>query len=567
MKQLFLLFILIISTQQVLTAQYPVESEALEYLQGNEVKAAFRNGGDFFWDGTRNAQYQVPYQSNNTPNSIFAAALWMGGYDEGNNLRVAAQTYRSSGNDYWAGPLNDTTGTIDSITSRNFDRIWKVNKTNIHTLLLDFADGTIDNTPDSSLLIWPAKGNPHFQAIMGFVLPNKDLAPFFDQNNDGNYNPYDGDYPTYEQNLANAFANEMLWSVFNDHGNGNDNNSGTGNVHTQSDGVPLKVEVHQLALAFDCPNDSLISRTIFTRHKIIAKDSQTIHNFKLGIWLDLELGCFNDDYVGTAPDLNTIYCYNSNNTDSCSSSFGKGYGNNPPVQAISFLNHNLTKSIYGNIPGPIGDPTSPLHYYRGLSGIFSDGTPLTYGNTGYNSSGGTPTDYLFPSNPNDSSGWSMVTENLVGSDLKIIGAIAKDSLVQGETFTVDIAYSYHRDLDSNHLQNVNLMYNQVPKIQDYYNQNFSCSIVNAVKETKLSTSTINNNFKVYPNPSTDKIYVELGEQMVQSVSLYSLLGQELQQQRNATGIIEFQRGNLVDGIYLIQIQTAQGILSKKVHFK
>jgi len=206
-------------------------------------------------------------------------------------------------------------------------------------------------------------------------------------------------------------------------------------------------------------------------------------------------------------------------------------------------------------------------YYRTLSGLFSDGTPLTYGNTGYNSSGGTPTDYLFPNNPNDTSGWSMYADSITYSDLKSVGSIHKDSLVSGETFTVDIAYSYHRDLDSNHLQNVNLMYNQVPKVQDFYNNNFSCSVISTVKEIETTTSNKTvNDFKIYPNPSTDKISVELGDQMVKSVALYSLLGQKLQEQNNVTGIIEFKRNSLVNGVYLIQIQTKQGVYSQKVQF-
>ncbi len=209
MKHLFLLVTLLITTQQIGQTQSCPESAAHAFLNGNEVKAAFRNGGDIFWDGTGTPQYQVPYSNSSSLNTLFAGALWMGGYDEGNNLRVAAQTYRSSGNDYWAGPLNDTTGMVANASCQNFDQIWKVNHIAILVLLADFADGTIDNTPDNSLLRWPAKGNPHFQGLVGFALPDKDLAPFFDQNNDGIYNPYDGDYPTYEQNLINGFANEI----------------------------------------------------------------------------------------------------------------------------------------------------------------------------------------------------------------------------------------------------------------------------------------------------------------------------------------------------------------------
>ncbi|MCP4438817.1 MAG: T9SS type A sorting domain-containing protein [Aureispira sp.] len=561
MKHLFLLVTLIITTQQIGVTQHCSESVAYAFLHGNDVKAAFRNGGDMFWTGAGSAQYQVPYTNSSSTSSLFAAALWMGGQDKNGNLHLAAQTYRMSGNDYWAGPINDTTGHPSNLDCQNFDQLWIVNKVAILALLADFADGTIDNTPDNSLLRWPAKGNPHFQGLVGFSLPNKDLAPFFDQNNDGIYNPYEGDYPTYEQNLPNAFANEMLWSIFNDNGNGN--------IHGASGGTPLNVEVHQMALAFSCSSDSLISRTIFTRHKIISKNPETIHEFKLGLWLDPDLGCHTDDFVGTVPSMNTMYVYNrDNNDDNSCVPGGIGYGHNPPVQAITFLNQPLEYTLYhtDSPSDPKGPPSTALGYHRMLSGQWTNGLPLSQGGTGYSQTNPS-TNYVFPDNPNNSGGWSMISESLIGLDPRLVGSMVKDSLVLGESITLDIAYSYHRDLDSSNLQNVNLMYEQVPMVQDFYNNNFSCATITSVAEVKTPKNNkqlIQNDFKIYPNPSTDKIYVELGDQMVESVGLYSLLGQELQQQRKASGTIEFHRNGLLDGIYLIQIQTRQGIATQKV---
>ena len=52
--------------------------------------------------------YEVPKGSGNT--LIYIGALWMGGMDVNNQLKIAALRYRI-GNDFWAGPLSTNPGT------------------------------------------------------------------------------------------------------------------------------------------------------------------------------------------------------------------------------------------------------------------------------------------------------------------------------------------------------------------------------------------------------------------------------------------------------------------------
>jgi hypothetical protein len=469
-KTLLLAFILIASSySSYLGAQNCVESTAQEYIQNSDMKIMFRNGGDMFWDGAQ-AQYAVPYVYNqaNQVHATFAAGTWMGGYDSGGNLLLAAQTYRSNGNDYWAGPLDPNTGR--PLDCSGFDRIWKVQRWAVEQHIADYNDnGVIDGPTNVSILSWPGRNNPNFAAQMGFPLPlGQDLAPFYDTNNDGVYNPMDGDYPVFEDGNSNAIAEEVLWSVFNDNGN----------LHTQSNGNAMKIEVQQTAYLFSCSNDPLLNKTLFVKHKVINRSQLPIYEYYYGVWSDFDMGCANDDYVGTIPSKNTIYAYNQDNDDDnpCGPSGTTGYGVNPPVQAVTILNHPLAGSIYHvHGSGPKGDPSSTLSYYRLLSGIFPNGTPLTIGGDGYDP--GNPnavsTNYMFPDNPNDPLGWSMVTANLSGLDQRVIGSIYKDTLLPGETFVVDLAYSYHRDPDSSNLQNVNLMYQEVDLVQQYYDNNFN----------------------------------------------------------------------------------------------
>lgn len=470
-KQLLLAAMFIASCySKDIKAQNCVESTAQEYIQNSDMKIIFRNGGDMFWDGV-SAQYAVPYVYNDPDqvHATFAAGTWMGGYDPGGNLLLAAQTYRSNGNDYWAGPLDPAIGTPSDCTG--FDHIWKVQRWAVEQHIADYNNNGIINGPtDLSLLEWPGRNNPHFAGQMGFPLPaNQDLAPFYDINSDGIYDPLDGDYPVFEHGNQNAIAEEVLWSVFNDNGN----------LHTQTNGTSLKVEVQQTAYLFTCSNDPLLNKTLFVKHKVISKSALPITDYYYGVWSDFDMGCNNDDYVGTIPSKNTIYAYNADNNDDnpCGNNGMAGYGVNPPVQAITILNHPLAHSIYhiNSTSDPKGDPSSALGYYRLLSGKFANGTPLTIGGDGYDpvSQNAVVTDYMFPDNPNNTSGWSMYTAALSGLDQRILGSVYKATLLPGETFIVDLAYSYHRDPDSSNTQNVNLMYQQIDQVQQYYDNNFN----------------------------------------------------------------------------------------------
>jgi len=76
-------------------------------LDLNNVRALIFTSGDMWWDLNNSAKYEVPKGSNR--HSAFASALWIGGVDNGGNLKVAAMTYRQTGNDFWPGPLKPKT--------------------------------------------------------------------------------------------------------------------------------------------------------------------------------------------------------------------------------------------------------------------------------------------------------------------------------------------------------------------------------------------------------------------------------------------------------------------------
>ena len=55
------------------------------------------------WWNLSDGKYEIP--KNSGKHSMFAGSLWIGGLDDDDQLKVAAQTYRQSGNDFWPGPI------------------------------------------------------------------------------------------------------------------------------------------------------------------------------------------------------------------------------------------------------------------------------------------------------------------------------------------------------------------------------------------------------------------------------------------------------------------------------
>ena len=86
-------------------------------LDINNVKTTILNGGDMWWD-LSNGRYEIPQGSGK--HSMFAGALWIGGYDDNGQLKVAGQTYRQSGTDYWPGPLDNVRLTSEGINNSKY---------------------------------------------------------------------------------------------------------------------------------------------------------------------------------------------------------------------------------------------------------------------------------------------------------------------------------------------------------------------------------------------------------------------------------------------------------------
>ena len=441
------------------------------YLHGNNVRAHISNAGTLFLDGEK-AAFNVPFRYP-LKSTIYAQGLWLAGLGTDGALKLAASSNRIKRGEfeYFPGPL-DSLGSTTSENCADWDRIWQAHRLQIEAHREDFAeDGVIDN-PIPEILGWPGKGNPHFQERYGFELPDtpQGLAPFFDHNSDGRYTPLEGDYPALP-GIA-IVPEHITWNVFND----------AGGPHTESHGAPLQVEVQLTSWAFNCADNPQLNNTIFASYKVINRGQEAIDSLALGLWLDFMLGCFRDDHQGSAPELNTVFTYNHDNIDG--SSLGGcteegNFGENPPVQAVTCLNQDLSSAMVFFNSSLIDThyelyfPTEPQQYFNFLNGRWRFGAPLTYGGYGFNpGQDRPPASFCFPGDPNDPSAWSSHHSSILAYDQNILPSIRLGGLFPDESRQIDVAYSYFREPGADYLENVTVMYAGIEALQEWYDNQF-----------------------------------------------------------------------------------------------
>ncbi len=451
-------------------------------LDINNVRATLLVGGDIWWNGNQ-GRYIVPKVASGEAevSSIFAAGVWMGGIDGFGNIKIAAQTYGTAAglSDYWPGPISEN-GQGDAETCANWDRIFTVTGEDIDLHIQQFKKARengiaydIAQIPQT-IKEWPGLGNELFFDAVGFELPSapQGLAPFWDENGDLIYNPQFGDYPILERRgcPVSDYADQMSFWIFND----------VGNVHTESGADPLQMEIQAQAFAFKT-NDQMNDMT-FTKYKLVSRSNESLGGTYFGIWLDPDLGCGEDDFIGCDTTRNLMYVYNEDavDGDDGSNCFGvPTYGDKVPYFGVDFFRGPLSPKVFGSngelIDPEVGQsadtllelgmssfiyfwnppnitiqqtifPNSASEYYNFLSGRWATGDPITIGAAGL--VGTETTRFVFHDEPNDANGWSMCTAGLPDLRLTSLQATGPwrfnpgqvNELIIGIPWVPDVAY-------------------------------------------------------------------------------------------------------------------------------
>ncbi len=412
-------------------------------LTVNNVRAYLETNGTMWFNEI--AQYEVPYGSGKT--SMFAAALWIGGMDINDVLKLAAVRFRQRGDDFWTGPLTLNGASVTQETCAAYDKHFPITRAEVENHIANWMNA--DYVMPNSIRNWPAHPMD-LSAGQSYY-----LAPFYDNDGDGDYNPENGDYPYYdidndlcpwtEKNRALAAADQLpktpeermgiskgmvyadhvlkgdatLYWIFND----------KGGPHTESQGEPIGLEIRAQAFGFST-NDELNNMTFYS-YEIINRSTYDLTKTYFSQWVDPDLGWADDDYVGCDVARGLGYCYNGRNVDG--QGLAQHYGNQPPAVGVDFFQ------------GPYLDPDgydNPSFNGRAEYG------PTMNGNCDIVTNNGTLGLFSWDPAPNSTEAHEMIVDSLVMIRAEAINGVNfGDGIKDNERFGMR-RFVYHNNDNS-----------------------------------------------------------------------------------------------------------------------
>ncbi|MEA1877842.1 MAG: hypothetical protein U9N86_13375 [Bacteroidota bacterium] len=456
--------------------------------------------------------YEIPKGSGKT--SIYAGGIWISGTDLNGLRKQSAIRFKGSRN-YWPGPLiadGNAQGTTDIEVCYQYDRHFQITRYQVETFRnwyntpADKRGREFDGyTIPQIILDWPA----HADASAGY---DSYLAPFWDNNDDGLYNPADGDYPFYDldgvlpcgtsrkERHPHLFGDGTSWWVYNDNGN----------IHTGPGYGAIGMEIRAQAFQFST-NDELNDMS-FYNFELINRSTYSLIDTYFGMYVDGDLGYAFDDYVGCHVTKGVGYFYNGVEIDGDGQEWA--YGANPPAIGIDLfegpyqdpngmddcssydeeynlicneciLNGNInglnfgdgivdnerwgmSRFIFYTYGGGVGPMPRDSDYYNYIRGYWRDGTRMRYGGNGHPAGGGTGpiTDFMFPGD-SDPCGWGQggivmpvwneETENKAPADRRLVQSSGPFILEPGAINDITIGVIWARSYDGGLLASVDKM--------------------------------------------------------------------------------------------------------------
>lgn len=520
--------------------------------------------------------------------TLFANGLWIGSGEH-----TAIRQFGSSGDDFQPGPLSNDG---QPVGGNDYNRVWFVSRSMIDYHLAHYTESGY--TPAESIRTWPAE-----DANVGHS-----LAPYHDANNDGHYNPLDGDYPLIRGDKA-------AFSIFNDAG-----------THGESGGQALGVEVHCMTYAFHEPSDTALWNTVFVHYDIYNRSSNTYENTYVGMWSDFDIGYAHDDYMGCDVSQGMYYAYNGDENDGPGAGSFNGI---PPSQGCVILggpwqqpdgldNPTIDNEAWHFTPGDTlgnqainglgfgnsivddermgmtnftyyenstssinGAPSQAGHFYNYLRSTWQNGQHVKYGGNGINyGTSDLDCSYMFPGdsdpwhwgtdgsvpdvNPDD---WNEVTVGNAPGDRRGLGSCGPftfhPSATETECQQLDVAYvtGWSQTSVSQAVENLK---RNVASVRRQFAHNTTDSgrpFLYQPSTVGIADIADSQSLLVYPNPTTGLLNVVLNDGESGEVKLFDMMGRTLLSQ-HVEGSAVLDLHTLPQGVYMVKIgnNIAQKIL-------
>jgi len=571
------------------------------YLDTNNINARINCYGNHFCDFSfydLGAEFEAP--KGGGKGTIFNSAIWIGGYDEYSQLCLAGGEYRTGGAaiagsspDFYCGPVMDLlqyNHTQDSL----WNRIWKISRNEIEYHINHWWEQGY--TPPEAILNWPAKGD----TTLGEA---ENLAPYFDRNGDGDYNALDGDYPIIRGDMA-------IFFIFND----------DRDIHRDTQGRKMKVEIHGMAYAFNCPGDTAFNNTVFLHYDLFNRSQMTFSDTYLGVFTDFDIGYMNDDYSGCDVERSSYFGYNGYPVDGTGQPYA--YGAFPPAQAVTILagpfldpdglddprfdnlgnqlcnpsvnGHHFGDAIVDNerygmtgymdltensgIPS-FGEPPYARDYYNWMKCYWTETTPLQYGGMGFPNSGayGPACKFMFPGNsdtldwgvgctaPNGPKEWTCESVNRIPEDVKGVGNTGPFTFKPGDKQELDLAYIFAQSPLGNNIASLTELRGRISHILGFY-ENDSVPGGKTFTSVEQTSGSSERPLRVWPNPAGNYINVEFtASDKNCSYGIMNLYGATIIQGKLSPDQSYHKIGlNLPQGMYLLVIRDNSKSYTRKV---
>lgn len=565
----FILLLFICFFSQAQECEYYKNGKTIEV---NDMSIRINTDGTLFHHNEE-GHFVNPNIGPGSPGTIRKAGLWIGGYETGTDvLKMAATGFTGdSKSDFYPGPLMPDEGTpYPEILCNYMNRVWKVTREEVVRHVNDYNEDKILDHPNPNIINWPGNGNPYFVWGDEKGLPKtlNGWAPFIDRNFDGIYDPYDGDFPCLGR--TGRIPKELYWTVFND---------GGGQFNEVTNGEDLRVEVQMTGWVIDCPDIPWMEDYFFAEYKIINQAITDVDSIHAGIWVDFDLGCPKDDYIGSNPEVQTFFAYNADSMDGdengvCESG-GISYYDYSPAMTVTFLSEKMTSFTYFDKFDSLNvnqrQPEQDFEFYRHLTGRWKDGTPYTSSGDGYNPGNSFPeTKFAFSDRPSSTNGWSMQTLDSPRNEVYALGSVTpiyrtKGHLPRGAAWRFRVAFGYHHAYRKSPTEVVDwaLDYgaddlNQI--ISPYFSFNHArpCNCPHTLDESfwkKEEEEIIERTFELYPNPTNGKITLNYTGEKAYVLTVYDVarnivyFDDDLDENKR----IDLDLSQLQEGLYFVRL--------------
>ena len=459
-----------------------------------------------------------------------------------------------------------------------YNRSLYVDKAMIDNHIIQITNGNSGYNMPLGIMNWPAHGDVSIGQA-------QNIAPFYDHNSNGFYEPELGDYPS-------IYGNRCILNVYH---------------QGEEAGINGEIELEclQYIYVYDCNSSQPLMNTIFVNHTFKIYNN-TINNTYIGTHVDIDLGGYNDDYAGTFVDIGMMYQYNSDNYDEDSPT-AVGFHSYPAAAGVQFLKGaqldpdgldnavgvaiNESVNGYGFNDGIIDNE------YLGLVGSSADYQPAAnYSKPEwYNSSQGMDQYGVYPqvngvdvrhayfgnSDPQHYSAWGLNhgnnhSEFTLGNSLgdrNVIGSTGPINLDANNINSTEIVTAYIVSIDSltpqtNIMESVTDLYKFGIEIRDMYSYD-SLLLCGSLFDFYVSPITLSLEKEsieanIYPNPTYDELFVSVSSGLIHNITIMDASGRLVHSSKPELNFIQLNISNLKEGFYFVQIETENGMLSKRI---